>query len=151
MAARVGFAAVLARVTSIRGELNINHQFLISEKEESHVVSISWNKPILISHSYPATYDETDRLEDLPGLYFFSRRHGEGGYEPFYVGQTIHVRTRLNPYIKSSGPHEQRIRNVIEDWKLINNHHAGDAAFRRFGMNGSRYGRLLPKVLMAHK
>jgi hypothetical protein len=39
----------------------------------------------------------------------------------------------------------------IVDWKLINNHHAGDAAFRRFGMNGSRYGRLLPKVLMAHK
>jgi hypothetical protein len=156
--------------------------------------------PVPVNHGHPASYIAPDRLQDRDGLYFFSRRHGYGDYEPFYVGQTVHLRTRLDQYIHGKGRHESRIRNVIEGgldaysqvqlsngprffhfgylaprsgqktettldraeraliqyarivgWRLINNHHAGDAAFRKFDMGGSRFGGVLPSVLVAHR
>lgn len=164
------------------------------------MTSISWKKPVLLAHAHPASCELTARLSDRPGIYFFSRRFGDGDYQPFYVGRTKHIRTRLSQYVLGQRPHEARIRNVIEGgedafsgiqlgngpryfhfgyvdpksgqqwervtaraeraliqfglivgWELINNHHAGPAAIRRFEMHGSRYGELLPRTLITHK
>ena len=162
--------------------------------------TITWKKPILVDHIDPPGTNLPDRMADKEGLYFFSRRFGDGLYQPFYIGQSVHLKTRLEQYLCNKGKHETRIRNVIvgeEDaysgiqlsngprfyhygyltprsgqqrdltldraeramiqyarivgWKLINNHHASDQAFHRFEMEGSRFGGLLPGIVLAHK
>jgi hypothetical protein len=164
------------------------------------MTSISWKRPVPVGQSGRMACEAPERLEDKPGIYFFSRRHGSGPYQPFYIGKSKQLRTRLEQYRCGQGSHETRIRSAIEGetdaysgvtlsngprffhfgyvvpgkgqrverimgrseraliqyglivgWELINNHHAGEAATRRFDFLGSRYDRLLPVTLIAHK
>jgi hypothetical protein len=75
--------------------------------------TINWKRPIQVRHLKGPDCTELSALKNDPGLYFFSRRYGSGGFEPFYIGRTVHVRKRLEQYLNSNGKHEQRVRNVI--------------------------------------
>lgn len=66
-----------------------------------------------MDHLNPSATSLPERLADKEGLYFFSRRFGQGHYQPFYIGQSVHLKTRLKQYLCNEGKHEARIRDVI--------------------------------------
>ena len=60
-------------------------------------ITIEWQKPVQLTRHKKPLVDEDDlpnKIEDEPGVYFFSRRFGTK-FEPFYIGETLKIRSRL--------------------------------------------------------
>ena len=76
------------------------------------MTTITWKLPILIDHQN-FTCEWPARLRNKPGVYFFSRRYGSGSYEPFYIGKSVHMRTRLEQYLCDPVKRSRRIRDAL--------------------------------------
>jgi hypothetical protein len=66
-------------------------------------ILIEWQKPIQLTRHKKPLVDEDDlpkKIAKKPGVYFFSRRFGTK-FEPFYIGETLKIRSRLESHLKS--------------------------------------------------
>lgn len=64
---------------------------------------VEWQEPIQLTQYKKLIIDENalpQDVEDIAGVYFFSRRHDEK-YEPFYIGETRTLRTRFKQHLKT--------------------------------------------------
>lgn len=159
---------------------------------------ITWGPPVQVTAGRHLINVNIGAVNDEPGIYYFSRRHGDGPFCPFYIGKSQNLQTRLHQYLYNDTPHEVGIRNILLNvdgaahewgipngprfyhygylnrapglqfgptiaraerafihyalilgWNLVNNHHAGDAAFRTFEMAGDRTDDFVPDRLLA--
>jgi len=53
------------------------------------------------------TEDDLDRIEEDPGVYYFARNFGDKS-EPFYIGETTNLRTRLKNHLDT-----RRIADIL--------------------------------------
>jgi hypothetical protein len=73
-------------------------------------IKILWQKPILLAANKRLQIDEysiPDAVDDRAGVYFFSRKYGSK-FEPFYIGETTQLRSRLRTHLK-----DYRVRDVL--------------------------------------
>jgi hypothetical protein len=66
-------------------------------------IEIDWQETVQVTRHKRmpfSKYDIPASIEDRPGIYFFSRVHGNS-VEPFYIGQSITIRTRLKAHLGS--------------------------------------------------
>ena len=66
-------------------------------------IQIEWQQPIQLTRHKKPLVDEDDlpeKIGEKPGVYFFSRRFGTK-FEPFYVGETLNIRSRLKAHLNS--------------------------------------------------
>ena len=66
-------------------------------------IHIEWQQPIQLTRHRKALVSEDDlpdKIKGKPGVYFFSRRFGSK-FEPFYIGETLNIRSRLKDHLKS--------------------------------------------------
>src|SRR5215207_2043633 len=63
-------------------------------------INIDWQSPLLLSRHKRLVIDREslDMVEDVPGVYYFSRRFGSK-WEPFYIGETLTLRSRLRQHL----------------------------------------------------
>jgi hypothetical protein len=64
-------------------------------------ITIDWQEPVQLTRGKEITIDENDlpeEIEDVAGVYFFSRKYGEK-YTPFYIGETLTLRQRLKTHL----------------------------------------------------
>jgi hypothetical protein len=64
-------------------------------------ITIDWQEPVQLTQGRKITIDANDlpeEIEDVPGVYFFSRKFGEK-YTPFYIGETLTLRQRLKTHL----------------------------------------------------
>jgi hypothetical protein len=62
-------------------------------------IEIDWQEPVQVTRHKRMLFDKYSipaSIEDKADVYFFSRVHGET-IEPFYIGQSNTIRTRLKP------------------------------------------------------
>jgi hypothetical protein len=66
-------------------------------------IRIEWQKPILLFRNKKRAYELNDLavIEDKAGVYYFARRHGSN-LEPFYIGETGALQTRLKQHLSSA-------------------------------------------------
>jgi hypothetical protein len=67
-------------------------------------VKVDWKEPIQLTRHKKLIIEEKELLIQvaaLPGIYFFSRRHGSK-FEPFYIGETNSVQRRLRSHWRSA-------------------------------------------------
>jgi hypothetical protein len=67
-------------------------------------IEIDWQEPVQITRHKRMLFDKNNipaSIDDRPGVYFFSRVHGET-IEPFYIGQSNAIRTRLRGHLGST-------------------------------------------------
>ena len=59
-----------------------------------------WQAPLTLAQNkrIVVTADDLDRIEEVPGVYYFARSFGEIS-EPFYIGETLKLRTRLKNHL----------------------------------------------------
>jgi hypothetical protein len=73
-------------------------------------IKILWQKPLLLAANKRLQIDEysiPEVVEDRAAVYFFSRKFGSK-FEPFYIGETTHLRGRLRSHLK-----DYRVRDVL--------------------------------------
>ena len=66
-------------------------------------ITIDWQPPIQLTKAKNLIVeadDLPDAIENTPGVYYFSRRHGPD-YTPFYIGETLTLRSRLKTHLNS--------------------------------------------------
>jgi hypothetical protein len=65
-------------------------------------IRIEWQKPILLFRNKKRAYsdDHIAAIEDKAGVYYFARKHGSH-LEPFYIGETLALQTRLKRHLNS--------------------------------------------------
>jgi hypothetical protein len=66
-------------------------------------ITIHWQMPIQLTLNRKIIVDENElpeEVEDYPGIYFFSRKFGETKL-PFYIGETLTLRSRLKSHLGS--------------------------------------------------
>jgi hypothetical protein len=66
-------------------------------------IKIEWQQPIQLTKHKKPLVDEDDLPEKIAakaGVYFFSRRFGVK-FEPFYIGETLNIRSRLKSHLNS--------------------------------------------------
>jgi hypothetical protein len=82
-------------------------------------IEIDWQEPVQLTrhkrmlfnkHNIPAS------IEDRAGVYFFSRVHGKT-IEPFYIGQSMTLRTRLKGHLGSAKITE--VLREVEEVKTV--------------------------------
>lgn len=64
-------------------------------------ITIHWQKPIQLTKNRKVLVDRRelpDVLEEIPGVYFFARKHGSTVL-PFYIGETLKIRGRLKDHL----------------------------------------------------
>jgi hypothetical protein len=64
-------------------------------------IEIDWQEPVQVTRHKRMLFDKYSipaSIEDKAGVYFFSRVHGET-IEPFYIGQSNTIRTRLKGHL----------------------------------------------------
>ena len=68
-------------------------------------ITIRWQKPIQLTRGKKIIIDPKDipnSIENVPGVYFFARTFGKSIILPFYVGETLTIRTRLKSHLEST-------------------------------------------------
>ena len=75
--------------------------------------TITWGPPVQVTTGGQLIDVNLEAIENLPGVYYFSRTHGEGPYCPFYIGRSQDLKTRLSQYLYNNSPHEEKIRNIL--------------------------------------
>jgi len=66
-------------------------------------ITINWQLPIQLTLNKKIIVDENElpeEIEDYAGIYFFSRKFGEAKL-PFYIGETLKLRSRLKSHLGS--------------------------------------------------
>ena len=65
-------------------------------------IRIEWQKPILLFRNKKRAYfdEQIAEVENSAGVYYFARKHGSK-VDPFYIGETLTLRTRLRNHLKS--------------------------------------------------
>ena len=66
-------------------------------------ITIDWQQPIQLTSSKKLIVEADDlpeEIENIPGIYYFSRRHGPD-YSPFYIGETLTMRNRLKSHLNN--------------------------------------------------
>lgn len=64
------------------------------------------NKQIIV------TDDQLDRIENVPGIYYFARSFGNKS-EPFYIGETLTLRSRLKNHLDT-----RRIADILRGIRI---------------------------------
>ena len=73
-------------------------------------IKIEWQEPIQLTQYKNVLISALPKgIENLPGVYFFSRKFGDK-YEPFYIGQTLTLRARLKAHLG-----ETKLDNVLRE------------------------------------
>ena len=66
-------------------------------------ITIHWQMPVQLTLNKKIIVDENElpeEIEDYAGIYFFSRKFGETKL-PFYIGETLTLRSRLKSHLSS--------------------------------------------------
>lgn len=66
-------------------------------------ITIDWQPPIQLTKAKNLIVDAGDlpeEIENAPGVYYFSRRHGPE-FTPFYIGETLKLRSRLKTHLNT--------------------------------------------------
>lgn len=93
-------------------------------------ITISWQPPILLARHKKIVYDEDiilERVEAKPGVYYFSRRHGDK-YSPFYIGESINLQGRLKNHLNSAD-----IRDILRGLDDVIDEIAQGARYFQYG------------------
>ena len=64
-------------------------------------ITIDWQEPVRLTQFRQVVIDRDklpEEINNLAGVYFFSRKFGDK-YEPFYIGQTLTLRSRLKSHL----------------------------------------------------
>jgi hypothetical protein len=80
-----------------------------------HII-VEWQEPIRLTHHKKLLIKANAlpaEIQDVPGVYFFSRKHDEK-YEPFYIGESLQLRRRLEQHLKGN-PKLAFVLRGIED------------------------------------
>lgn len=96
-------------------------------------IGIDWQEPVQVTshkHLLFNKYDIPAAIEEKPGVYFFSRVHGNT-VEPFYIGRAINIRARLKVHFGSA-----KITEVLREVEEIKTVKKGKRFFS--------YGYLMP-------
>jgi hypothetical protein len=107
-------------------------------------IEIKWQKPVPVTHHKRMLFDKysiPESIEDKAGVYFFSRVHGET-VEPFYIGQSNTIRTRLKGHLGSS-----RITEVLREVEEIRSVKKGTRYFSFGYLTPSRGPRDVDAIL----
>jgi hypothetical protein len=89
-------------------------------------IRIDWQEPVQITHHKGMLFDKNNipaQIEDRAGVYFFSRVHGDT-IEPFYIGQSSTIRTRLRGHLGST-----KITDVLREVEYIKSVRKGKRYF----------------------
>jgi hypothetical protein len=82
-------------------------------------IEIDWQEPVQVTHHKRMLFDKYSipaSVEDKAGVYFFSRVHGKT-IEPFYIGQSNTIRTRLKGHLGSAKITE--VLREVEEIKTV--------------------------------
>lgn len=65
-------------------------------------ITIEWQEPILLFRNKKPAYTDEDlaAIQNKAGVYYFARKHGDI-LEPFYIGETLTLQTRLKQHLAS--------------------------------------------------
>jgi hypothetical protein len=82
-------------------------------------IEINWQEPVQLTRHKHMLFDKYNipaSIEDKAGVYFFSRVHGET-VQPFYIGQSNTIRTRLKGHLGSTKITE--VLREVEEVKTV--------------------------------
>ena len=114
-------------------------------------IDIEWQEPIQLTQFKKIIVDEKklpEEIENSGGVYFFSRKYGDT-YEPFYIGETGKLKTRLGQHLKSKQLADV-LRGINDSGKIIK---AGDRFFHfgyfiaKGGQDGGKCRKIVQKIL----
>ncbi len=73
-----------------------------------------WQAPLALAQNKKliVTDEDLERIDDVPGIYYFARRFGDKS-EPFYIGETLTLRTRLKNHLDT-----RRIADILRGMKI---------------------------------
>jgi hypothetical protein len=73
-----------------------------------------WQAPLALAQnkSLIVTDEDIERIEDVPGIYYFAQRFGNKS-EPFYIGETLALRSRLKNHLDN-----RRIADILRGMKV---------------------------------
>jgi hypothetical protein len=62
-----------------------------------------WQPPLILTRHKKliVTANDLKRIENVPGVYYFARSQGANS-EPFYIGETLTLRTRLKQHLETA-------------------------------------------------
>ncbi len=115
-------------------------------------IDIEWQEPIQLTRFKKIIVDEKklpEEIENSGGVYFFSRKYGDT-YEPFYIGETGKLKTRLGQHLKSKQLADV-LRGINDSGKIIK---AGDRFFHfgyfiaKGGQDGGKCRKIVQKFLV---
>jgi hypothetical protein len=107
-------------------------------------IVIDWQKPVQITRHKRLLFDRNDvpaSIEEEPGVYFFSRVHGDS-VEPFYIGRSNNIRARLRVHLGSA-----KIREVLREVEEIKTVKKGTRCFNFGYLKPSKGSRDIDRVL----
>jgi hypothetical protein len=73
-----------------------------------------WQAPLLLAQNKKiiVTTSDLDQIDEVPGIYYFARSFGNKS-EPFYIGETLTLRTRLKNHLDT-----RRIADILRGMKV---------------------------------
>lgn len=83
-------------------------------------ITIEWQKPLQLTQNKKplATPDNIPaEISPYPGVYFFARWFGDSSV-PFYVGQSLNIRSRLKSHLESAKIYKALLGLKIENIEL---------------------------------
>ena len=107
-------------------------------------IEIEWQEPVQITHHKRMLFNKYSipvSIEDKAGVYFFSRVHGKT-IEPFYIGQSNTIRTRLKGHLGST-----KITEVLREVEEIKTVRKGTRYFSFGYLRPSKGRRDIDEVL----
>jgi hypothetical protein len=107
-------------------------------------IAIDWQEPEQITQHKRLLFDRNnipDSIEERPGVYFFSRVHGNT-IDPFYIGRSNNIRARLRVHLGSA-----KIRDILREVEEMKTVKKGVRFFSFGYLTPSKGSRDLDKVL----
>lgn len=94
------------------------------------VITIDWQEPIQLTKYKKVLIDKDalpDAIQNIAGVYFFSRKFGNL-FKPFYIGETLTLRTRLKLHLGTT-----KIDHVLREIDDVPQEIKGGARYFHFG------------------
>ena len=84
-------------------------------------LEVKWSSPVLLAQNKKLVFEDEEDLNWIleqipsrPGVYYFSRKFGVT-YQPFYIGETMDLRSRLKTHLKTAD-----IKDILRGMKIPN-------------------------------
>jgi hypothetical protein len=77
-------------------------------------LNFEWQSPLLLARNKRLVVkpDDLDKIENVPGIYYLARTFA-GIVEPFYIGETLKLRSRLKAHLATT-----RIADILRGMKV---------------------------------